>query len=90
MSVFLHIYTPDEDFLYAGLSIYFKKLDSKKIIGKQQEFLKYLCKKMIRKILKPYKVGYMPIKYQLMALMSKKQISIPIYFPIGNNITLKV
>jgi hypothetical protein len=45
---------------------------------------------MIRKILKPYKVGYMPIKYQLMALMSKKQISIPIYFPIGNNITLKV
>ncbi len=52
--------------------------------------MKYLCKKMIRKILKPYTVGYMPIKYQLMALMSKKQISIPIYFPIGNNITLKV
>ena len=31
----------------------------------------------------------MPIKYQIMALMSKRQISIPIYLPIGSNILVK-
>jgi len=31
----------------------------------------------------------MPIKYQIMALMSKRQISIPIYLPIGNNVLVK-
>ena len=45
---------------------------------------------MIRKIEKPHGVGYMPIKYQIMALMSKRQISVPIYFPIGNSALVKV
>lgn len=32
----------------------------------------------------------MPIKYQLMALMCKRQISIPIYLPVGNSILVRV
>lgn len=32
----------------------------------------------------------MPIKYQMMALMCKRQISIPIYLPVGNSILIRV
>lgn len=45
---------------------------------------------MIRKIENPPIIGYMPIKYQMMALMCKRQISIPVYLPIGNSILIRV
>ena len=45
---------------------------------------------MIRKIESPPVIGYMPIKYQMMALMCKRQISIPVYRPIGNSILIRV
>ncbi len=45
---------------------------------------------MIRKIESPPIIGYMPIKYQMMALMCKRQISIPVYLPIGNSILIRV
>ena len=45
---------------------------------------------MIRKIESPPVIGYMPIKYQMMALMCKRQISIPVYLPIGNSILITV
>lgn len=45
---------------------------------------------MIRKIENPPAIGYMPIKYQMMALMCKRQISIPVYLPIGNSILIRV
>ena len=32
----------------------------------------------------------MPIKYQMMALMSKRKISIPVYLPVGNSMLAKV
>jgi hypothetical protein len=32
----------------------------------------------------------MPIKYQMMALMCKRQISIPVYLPVGNSILVRV
>ena len=32
----------------------------------------------------------MPIKYQMMALMCKRQISIPVYLPVGNSILIRV
>lgn len=88
-SVFLHIYTPEEDFLYAGLHVFFDRMTVIKHHEKEEEFMRYLFKKMIRKVEKAHGVGYMPIKYQIMALMSKRQISIPIYLPIGNNVLIK-
>jgi len=45
---------------------------------------------MLRRIDNPPSIGYMPIKYQLMALMCKRQISIPIYLPVGNSILVRV
>jgi hypothetical protein len=45
---------------------------------------------MIRKIENPPIIGYMPIKYQMMALMCKRQISIPVYLPVGNSILIRV
>lgn len=35
-------------------------------------------------------MSYMPIKYQMMALMCKRKISLPAYLPAGSNIVIKV
>lgn len=45
---------------------------------------------MLRRIDNPPMIGYMPIKYQMMALMCKRQISIPVYLPVGNSILIRV
>ncbi len=45
---------------------------------------------MLRRIENPPIIGYMPIKYQMMALMCKRQISIPVYLPVGNSILIRV
>lgn len=33
---------------------------------------------------------YMPAQYQMMALMCKRQISMPIFFSVGNSIIVRV
>jgi hypothetical protein len=90
LAVFLHIYIPDQDFLMAVLYLFNKKLHEGKSSEKEEDYLRYLFKKMIRKIENPPIIGYMPIKYQMMALMCKRQISIPVYLPIGNSILIRV
>lgn len=45
---------------------------------------------LLRKIKKKVSVGYLPISYQIMGLMCKRQISIPVYLPTGNSILIKV
>ena len=90
MAVYLHIYVPDQDFLMAVLFLFNKKLHEGKSSEKEEDYLRYLFKKMIRKIESPPVIGYMPIKYQMMALMCKRQISIPVYLPIGNSILIRV
>lgn len=32
----------------------------------------------------------MPIKYQIMALMCKRKISLPVYLPIGSSVLIRV
>jgi hypothetical protein len=44
----------------------------------------------LRKVKKKSVVGYLPISYQIMGLMCKRQISIPVYLPTGNSILIKV
>jgi hypothetical protein len=74
----------------AVLFLFNKKLSDGKCSEKEEDYLRYLFKKMIRKIENPPVIGYMPIKYQMMALMCKRQISIPVYLPIGNSILIRV
>lgn len=90
MAVFLHIYIPEQDFIMAGLYLFYKKLQDNKNSEKEEEYLRYLFKKMLRRIENPPIIGYMPIKYQMMALMCKRQISIPVYLPVGNSILIRV
>ena len=90
MAVFLHIYVPDQDFVYAGLFIINKRIQELKFSDKEEDYLRYLFRKMLRRIDNPPAISYMPIKYQLMALMCKRQISIPIYLPVGNSILVRV
>lgn len=45
---------------------------------------------MVRKYLHKTDIGFMPIKYQVMALMCKKMISVPIYLPVGSSSHVKV
>ncbi len=90
LAVFLHIYIPDQDFIFAGLYLFYRRLQDNKNSEKEEEYLRYLFKKMLRRIENPPMIGYMPIKYQMMALMCKRQISIPVYLPVGNSILIKV
>ena len=90
MAVYLHIYVPDQDFVYAGLFIINKRIQELKFSDKEEDYLRYLFRKMLRRIDNPPAISYMPIKYQLMALMCKRQISIPIYLPVGNSILVRV
>ena len=90
MAVFLHIYTPDNDFLMAGLNFYFKKLTEKGFSEKQTEYVNYVFKKIMRKVEFSNSISYMPIKYQMMALMCKRQISVPVYLSVGNSILIRV
>ena len=90
MSVFLHIYTPDSDFLLAALNFFFKKLAEDHYTEKQNEYIRYIYKKILRKMERTVSINYMPIKYQMMALMSKRKISVPVYLPVGNSMLAKV
>ena len=76
LAVYLHIFSPDKNFLIAGLNFFFKKLAEQKFSEKQNEYVRYVFKKILRKLQKPYIISYMPIKYQLMALMCKRKISL--------------
>ena len=90
MAVFLHIYVPDQDFVYAGLFIINKRIQELKFSDKEEDYLRYLFRKMLRRIDNPPAISYMPIKYQLMALMCKRQLSIPVYLPVGSSILVNV
>lgn len=90
MAVFLHIYSPDNDFLMAGLNFFFKKLTENSFSEKQVEYINYVFKKIIRKMEHTTSICYMPIKYQMMALMCKRQISVPVYLSVGNSILIRV
>lgn len=90
MAVFLHIYTPDSDFLMAGLNFFLKKLNDKNFSEKQTEYINYVFKKILRKLDYSTQINYMPIKYQMMALMCKRQISVPVYLSVGNSILIRV
>lgn len=35
-------------------------------------------------------VSYLPAQYQMMALMCKRQISMPIFFSVGNSIIVRI
>lgn len=89
-SVFLHIFTPDRDFLLAGLRFFFDKLAEQRFSEKQNEYLKYIFRKMLRKIERQSTPAYMPIRYQLMALMCRRKITVPVYLSIGNSVLLRV
>ena len=90
MTVFLHIYTPDSEFLMSGLNFFFKKLSGNLYTEKQYEYVSYIFQKILRKINRPSNINYMPIKYQMMALMCKRMISIPVYLSVGNSILIRV
>jgi hypothetical protein len=48
--VFLHVFEPDPDFLYASLNFYFKKLSEQNFSDRQTEFFKYAYRKIMRKL----------------------------------------
>lgn len=56
----------------------------------EREYLRYIFSFIMRKIRKKSAIGYLPISYQVMGLMCKRQISIPVYLPTGNSILVKV
>jgi hypothetical protein len=91
MAVFLHVYNLSEDMLRATLNFYYWKLQNKKLGVSEHEYLRYIFSILLRKAKKKNSpIGYLPISYQIMGLMCKRQISIPVYLPTGNSILVKV
>lgn len=74
----------------AALHFYFKKMNDKNYTEKQRDFTCYIFKKLIRKVMNSITINYMPIKYQIMALMCKRQITVPVYLAVGNSILARV
>ena len=50
----------------------------------------YVFSIIIQKLKKKTYIGYLPINYQIMGVMCKRQISIPVYLSIGNSIIIRV
>lgn len=90
MAAFLHVYSPADELLRATLNFYYWKLQGKKLGVSEGEYLRYIFSIISRKIKKRMTIGYLPISYQIMGLMCKRQISIPVYLPTGNSILIKV
>jgi hypothetical protein len=68
----------------------FFKLEDKQTGASEKEYLRYIFKKITRKLQRRSIIGYLPIGYQIMGLMCKRQISIPVYLTTGNSILVRV
>lgn len=90
MAVFLHVYNPDKDLLWATLNMFYWKMQNKKLGSSEAEYLRYVFSIILQKVKKRSVIGYLPISYQIMGLMCKRQISIPVYLPTGNSILVRV
>lgn len=92
MTIFLHVFCPEEQYILSALNIFYSKLTSPNHNKKEAEYLQYLFPRLI-KILQPdfeHSVSYLPAQYQMMALMCKRMISMPIFFSVGNSIITRV
>ena len=88
MTIYLHVFKPEEPFLLSAL---YSKMTSNHN-KKEAEYLQYMFPRLL-KLIKPdfeHNVEYLPAQYQMMALMCKRQISMPIFFSVGNSVIVRV
>ena len=90
LAVFLHVYNPETEILKATLHLFYWKIKGKKIGPTELEYLTYIFSCLTKKVQKRTVVGYLPISYQVMGLMCKRQISMPIYLSSGTSILVNV
>ena len=90
MTVYLHVFNPELDVLKASLHIFYWKLKGKTLGLTESTYLMYLFSCIVRKVQKRTAVGYLPFSYQIMGLMCKRQISIPVYLPAGTSVLMNV
>ena len=90
MAVYLHVYNPQVELLKATLHVFYWKLKGKEISKTERSYLTYLFSSIVTKVTKRIIIGYLPSSYQVMGLMCKRQISIPIYLPAGTSILLNI
>jgi hypothetical protein len=76
--------------LKATLHIFYWKLSSGKVGKVESEYLVYVFNCLGRKVQKKIIVGYLPISFQVMGLLCKRQISVPLYLPSGTSILVNV
>ena len=88
--VFIHAFNPTEQILKSFMHLFYWKLKDKKLGSCEKEYLHYLMGCLVKKINKKGKIGYLPIKYQIMALMCMRQISVPVFLSTGNSIFVYV
>jgi hypothetical protein len=90
MTVYLHVFTPQISVIKAVMHVFYWKLKGSKLGSTEHSYLIYLFSHMAKKIEKRTAIGYLPISYQVMGLMCKRQISIPVYLPAGTSILINI
>lgn len=57
---------------------------------KEAEYLQYMFPRLLKLIKPDFEHNvYLPAQYQMMALMCKRQISMPIFFSVGNSVIVR-
>lgn len=90
MVVFLHVFNPSTDSLKATLNLFYTKLNTNKLGNSERGYLTYLFSFAAKKLAKRAVVGYIPIEYQIMGLLCKRQISVPVYLSTGTSVLINI
>ncbi len=90
LAVYLHIFLIDKDYLLAAAYIIYEDLLKDIFYKKLTDMMNYCMKKLLRKIESAMQIYYFPVRYQLSALICKKQITVPLYLPIGDYVLFEI
>ena len=89
MAVFQHVYSQSPDLLRATLTMLYWRLNESKLPKTERDYVLYLCSLLNRKVQKKVLVGYLPIRDQIVALICRRQITLPVYLPTGSSVVVR-
>lgn len=91
MTIFIHVFSIDEGYVLAYLACLLERYDDPATYEKIRDYICYIFRRVMRQLLnKDTQVYYMPVQFQLAALMCKRQVPVSVYFSIGNCLIVKV
>ena len=92
LTIYIHVFKTEEIFLIAALSLLLERSQDPMTYEKAKEYINYIFPRLIREVEQKEHITivYMPIQFQLAALMCKRQIPVSVFFSIGSSVIVKV